>query len=297
MKEFATLGLLSWFHNMIPTLLPFMIISNLIMNLNLERKIVKPFAGILKRFYHISDTGIFIVIFGFLFGFPMGAKLISELYTKEKISENEANLLLAFANNIGPAYYIGFVYPNYLSQYSLFYLLMIQYGIPIMYGFILRHTIYKNKISYYKYLDEKKQDNTYKNKKHIFSDYIFALDDAINTGLVQIGALGGYMIVFNVLVLLPNLIFKRNMLVVLFCHLIIEITGGLTNLKTVASKYAFTNTQLLLCIELFLCLNGLCCLFQTIKFLRGTDLSLKKYMLHKILLCSITGITILLTNS
>ena len=290
MKEYATLGLLAWYHNMIPALLPFMIFTNLIMNLNLETKILKPLYPVLGTIYQVRKELVFAICLGFLCGFPMGSKILSELYKSGKISHAEAEYLLAFTNNIGPAYYVCFVYPVLLQNYPLLYLLCLQYGIPLLYGLILRYTTYRKKLAG-PVTNMMKSNQT--REKLTIQKAICGLDDAINTGLVQIAALGGYMIVFNVLVWFPGELLKKQPYLALFFHTFLEITGGLqkaAQMLHIGSSFA---NHLLLFVHSMLCLNGLCCLAQTMKFLKGTDLSVKKYMLHKGILCSITIVCIL----
>lgn len=284
MKEYAALGLLAWYQNMIPALLPFMILSNLIMNLNLEARILKPVYPLFKYTYRLKREAVFVICLGFLCGFPMGGKLLSDLYRKDKLDKAEAEYLLAFTNNIGPAYFICYVYPVFYKGASLSLLLFLQYGIPLIYGCILRHTYYRKRIPYQKEeITAKKAD-----KNPTIRAVVYALDDAINAGLIQIAALGGYMIVFNVLVYFPYQLLQRFGSAPLFCHLGLEITGGLQALSASTLFGGADFFHKLLLIQGALSLNGLCCLFQTMKFLKGTDLSVKKYMLHKVLLCGVT---------
>ncbi len=286
MKEYAALGLLAWYRNMIPALLPFMIFSNLILNLNLENRILQPVYPVLESVFSIKREMIFAICIGFLCGFPMGSKVTCDLYRKGAITREEAQYLLSFTNNIGPVYYLSFVCPTLLPDKSLPFLLFVQFGIPLFYGLFLRYTVYGPKICH-------ANSSVFTVSKLSVPSlslrtFAFALDDAINTGLLQIGSLGGYMILFNVLVWFPHSLLRNRPLAGLFCHMLLEITGGLTEFGALLSSGQISLSQRLLPVQAALCLNGLCCLFQTIRFLRGTDLSIKKYMLHKIILCSIT---------
>lgn len=292
MKQYAALGLLAWYQNMIPSLLPFMILSNLIMNLNLEARILKPVNPLFETVFRIKREAVFVICFGFLCGFPMGCKLLSDLYRKGKIDKAEAEYLLAFTNNIGPAYYICYVYPVFYQGASLPFLLFLQYGVVLLYGLFLRHTYYHTRISY----TAQTAALGHTPRRITLKSVVYALDDAINTGLIQIAALGGYMVVFNVLVYFPYKLLSRFGRLTLLCHLGMEITGGLQALSKVVFSGGDTFFYKLLLIQGALALNGLCCLFQTMKFLKGTDLSVKKYMLHKGILCSITVALIFATH-
>ena len=102
------------------------------------------------------------------------------------------------------------------------------------------------------------------------------LPDAISSALTQITVLGGYMIVFNALRILPELLFTKNPYLYLAGQSILEISGGLLCIKT------FVKSTVLPIV--------LSCFFQTTALFQNTPFSGKKYMLHKLLLCSISMI-------
>lgn len=279
-KEYAYLGLHVWFNQMIPSLLPFMIISSMLIHLNLDQIIVKPFAHIFRLIYCISDSAIYVLIMGFLCGFPMGAKTAALEYETGKISKDEAEYLLAFVNNIGPAYYLSFVYGNIISKQHLLFGLCLLYGVPILYGILLRYTVYRKRLSkpvaLYGLKASPQQTTTF------FS----AMDTSIHHGLIQIAMLGGYMILCNLLVMIPKLIFQHAPVICSFFHSLLEISGGLLSIRALnlstMQTFAYTHT--------FLVFTGISCHLQTFHILKQSGLSCKKYMLHKIILCSIVCI-------
>ncbi|MBQ8189948.1 MAG: hypothetical protein IJZ44_09240 [Lachnospiraceae bacterium] len=279
-KEYAYLGLNTWYHQMIPSLLPFMIISSMLIHLNLDEIIIKPFSPILRMLYQISNPAIYVMVMGFLCGFPMGAKTAALEYESGKISKEEAEYLLAFVNNIGPAYYLSFVYGNIIPQKKLLTGLFLLYGIPLLYGFILRHTFYRNKISICSNsisLPHRKKEKT---------TLFFALDTSIHNGLTQISMLGGYMIICNLLVMIPKLLFAHTPILCSLFHNIMEISGGLLSIRALnlSSIQTFAYTHICLVF------TGISCHLQTFHILHHSHLSCKKYMLHKIILCSIVCI-------
>ena len=280
-KEFAYLGLNTWFTQIIPSLLPFMILSSLLINLDLISCFCRPFRFLLRPLFQMSDVCLYVLITGFLCGFPMGAKNITQLYKEGQLTKAEGEYLLAFCNNIGPVYFLSFVWNNVYSKALFPYGFLIMFLTPLLYGLLLRHTVYRRKISCSSIMP-------YKLESYGNSSFLDALDTSITTSLVQIGVLGGYMILFNLLVLLPATLFQGNPFQS-FLHSLVEISGGLYALKA----STFSSMEKFLLAHLALCFNGLCCLFQTLHFLRDTDLSGQKYMLHKIILCSITLLCIL----
>ncbi len=105
-------GLNLWFLKMIPALLPFMILSGLLIRLELSDSIASFFAPVLRPAFRLSDSCLYCVLVGFLCGFPMGAKVCAQSLTAGKLTKKEASLLLAFTNNIDSCLYcvlVGFL--------------------------------------------------------------------------------------------------------------------------------------------------------------------------------------------
>ena len=143
--SFSLTGLQLWFNRMVPTLLPFMILSGIMIRLNLTEHVVKMISPLLSPLLKVSLNGIYAVVIGFLCGFPMGAKVIADLYSCHKLNKKEASFLLAFCNNIGPVYFISFVLPTLQLKLVLPYVFG-MYGLPFCYGVILRYTLYRHSI-------------------------------------------------------------------------------------------------------------------------------------------------------
>lgn len=285
-KEYAFLGLSVWFEQMIPSLLPFMIISSMLIQLGLDEILIKPIAGILKLIYRISDAGIYVLVMGFLCGFPMGAKAASMEYEAGKITKEEAEFLLTFTNNIGPVYFLSFVYGNIYENIPVWKGLFFLYVIPLIYGFILRFTLYKHlpvkktvshKMSQAKNIGQKKS-------------FLTVMDTSVNNGLSQIAMLGGYMIICNLLVMIPKILFASNDPVSALFHNLLEISGGLLSIRSLklSPDMAFA------CAHASLAFTGISCHLQTFHILGHSGLSRQKYMLHKLILCSIVSISLYL---
>lgn len=120
----ASSGLLLWFHNVLPTLLPFIIISNLLIRLNISTYISTVFYPVLGRLLLISREGCYPIVFGFLSGIPMGAKAASDLSAENRITVREAQFLAGMCNNASPMFILGYVAITQLElpqiKYTLF---------------------------------------------------------------------------------------------------------------------------------------------------------------------------------
>ena len=257
--EYASTGLFLWFQKMIPTLLPFMIISGIMVRMNLTERFAKFFHPLFHLIWGTSLNGSYVILMGMLCGFPMGARVIGELCHAGKLSEKEGAFLLAFCNNIGPIYFISFVMST-LSLSGNYVPFLIMYGVPLCYGVLLRffsgyHFVRKNAALC-----------------HINSSpsLLMAIDDSIISGLIGIGKLGGYMILFNLLniMLLPFSSLPENFLSL--CNCILEING-------------------LYMILILLPFGGLSCMAQTYSMIKDTGLSVSHYFIHKCIQTAITA--------
>ncbi len=264
---YAFYGFSLWYSKMIPSLLPFMIISGILVRMNLTETFSNLLHPLLKKIFHCSQNVSYAIIMGFLCGFPMGAKVTSELLKNNKITEAEAQFLLSFCNNIGPVYFCSFVIPLLQISNPAPYLFG-MYGIPFLYGFVLRYTIFKHSLS------QTSASHMIHNKS---MGLLAAMDESIHTSIQSILMLCGYMILFNLINILPHFMLPK---LHKYIAPLLEITGGLSILQ--GSLIPF-------CMSI-LAFGGLSCIAQTHSMIHGTNLSIKMYICHK---CIITAISAL----
>lgn len=259
-------GLSLWFERMIPALLPFMILSGLLIGLELSDSFAALFAPILRPVLRLSDSCLYCVVIGFLCGFPMGAKVCAQSYQKGKISRQEATLLLAFSNNIGPAYFAGYVLHLFPAVRPL-PALLIMYGLPFGYGILLRYTLFRAIPPAPLRKTSRPAPGAALTAERVF----FSLNASIQDSLNAVTALGGYMISCNMLELAPLLLFSASSRLYRLTGPLLEITGGLSRLRPEEAPLGFV----------LLPFGGLSCIAQTYSCIHGTGLSLKEYVFHK----------------
>lgn len=266
-------GLTTWYKHMIPSLFPFMVLSGFLLRSGLSMQIATFFNPVLGKIFRLSPDCIYIIIMGFLCGFPMGANVIAQSLSLNKICKREAELLLAFCNNIGPVYFISFAYVT-CPILSLGLTISVMYGIPLLYGLILRYTRYRD-IPYVKaFLNSKHPYNNSLDNTH---NYLDAFQESLQKAITSIVTLGAYMVVFNVLQLpLYNSFYKIPTNILCVLKGLIEINSGISAISLFPQLYIIT-------YSIFLPFCGLCCFFQTYAMIKETPLSLRKYFIHKIM--------------
>ncbi len=213
----ASEGLLLWFQIILPTLFPFLLITNLLMTTGNMHLISSAFGTILTRIFHVSQNGSFAVVTGFLCGYPMGAKTAADLAVSGYISKKEGQYLLSFCNNSSPVFILNFVVWKTLGNDALLVpTLVILIISPVIVSFFTR-----------------KNCSFYNLKKVCHSKTAWSfqeVDNCIMDSFETLVKVGGYIILFSVLLSLFESLPMQIPTLHAFLPLL-EITNGLVLLR------------------------------------------------------------------
>ena len=279
----ASSGLMLWFINVLPTLLPFIIVSNLIIRINIAGKISGLLYPLIGRLFRVSPNGCYPILIGFLSGLPMGAKAVADLASENRISRKESHFLLSMCNNASPIFVMSYIATNQLKMPTIkIPLFVIIYGSSILSAIIYR--IYRN------HYDKRLQINTephssydsygnnYKSIKFSFD----ILDKSIMNGFEVITKIGGYIILFSILAQIINEIGPRFSFYKAIAMGILEITTGIDQICRI---HMDGHIKIVL-VSILASFGGLSGLAQTKSVLGESRLSIKTYFLVK-LLCAL----------
>lgn len=111
-------GLTLFFTAVLPGLLPFMFLTKIIINLNLT-KIIKFLNTPAKRLFGLNGHAAYGFLLSCISGYPVGAKLSSELYLQNKISEWQLLKTSLLCSTSGPIFIIGTVGVMMLSNFKI----------------------------------------------------------------------------------------------------------------------------------------------------------------------------------
>ena len=92
----------------VPSLFPFFVVTSLLLELGLAdglRRVCGPFMGPL---FHMRGVCALPLLMGLVGGYPSGARTAAELYRRGEVTREEAELLLGFCDNCGPAFLLSF---------------------------------------------------------------------------------------------------------------------------------------------------------------------------------------------
>lgn len=102
-------GLTLCFNVIVPSLFPFFVLSSLVVDLGLAAYLGRAMEGLMRPLFRVSGSCAAAVALGFIGGYPVGARTALQLYEQGLCSKTEAERLLSFCNNSGPAFILGVV--------------------------------------------------------------------------------------------------------------------------------------------------------------------------------------------
>ena len=93
----------------IPSLFPFFVLSSLVVELGLAEYLGRLLERLMRPLFNVGGACASAFALGFIGGYPVGAKTAISLYQNGMCTKTEAERLLAFCNNSGPAFILGVV--------------------------------------------------------------------------------------------------------------------------------------------------------------------------------------------
>ena len=100
----AISGLIICGEIIIPSLFPFCVLALFAQKSGITKIISKPFSFFARKLFHLNGEQFSVFLMSFLGGYPVGSRLISELYTTKRIDKIRAQKMLFYCVNSGPAF-------------------------------------------------------------------------------------------------------------------------------------------------------------------------------------------------
>lgn len=102
-------GLTLCARTVIPSLFPFFVVISLLLQLGLAEALQGVCGAVMGPLFHLRGVCALPLLAGLLGGYPSGAGAAAGLYEQGSISRQEAELLLGFCDNCGPAFLLGYI--------------------------------------------------------------------------------------------------------------------------------------------------------------------------------------------
>ncbi len=282
-------GLMAWFNVVLPSLFPFFIISELLIEIgfvNMLGNVLRPIIGPL---FKVSGESAFPFAMSIISGYPVGAKITSSLREKKIISKTIGERTLSFSSTSGPLFMLGAVSIGILGNGKIAPLIMYPHYLgAITVG--LAFNFYKSK-----------EKPNHSNNKNNASIILYTLNKNYSIGSVLSKAMlksintillvGGFIIFYSVLTELIFIsdIFNRFLNYIplsINIELLKGVIAGLLEVTTGIQRIASLNIELtykLMIINFLIGWSGFSIHSQALSFISKTDMDSKLYIFSKLL--------------
>ena len=288
-------GLTLWSQTLLPVLLPFLILSGLLITLKMTRPLNLLLSPLLCRIFPVSRAACYPLVLGLLCGMPLGAKTTADLYRSGEISESDARFLLGFSNQASLMFIISYVTAKELAApaHTAVFLAVIyltgwivsgcMYKIPFFY-----RSSQEKAVSAAPASPESKQRSSApsgdasartarRTAREPAPSFFAALDGCIIDGFATITKIGGYVILFSMLSAFFMRLPLPEAVSALLCGAL-EITGGIHKICA-GSLPAVQKTALTIGLTAF---GGISGILQTRSVTLGSGLSIRYYVIVKL---------------
>lgn len=181
---------------LLPALLPYILLTELLINLNIAENITYGFSKVLCKLFRLPHCTAPTIFMSYFLGYPNAAKHLTKLYEDKKIDLNSCKKLASFTNNASPAYIIGTLGIAMFNNVNIgIILLMSHFLASILIGIFYKSNniiIQQTRIN----------SNSFKEISLSFEILLKSLFNTIKT----LSIIWGFTVIFS---LLPILIFKK----------------------------------------------------------------------------------------
>ncbi|MBQ7296162.1 MAG: hypothetical protein IJW86_08245 [Clostridia bacterium] len=247
---------------LIPSLYPFMIVSSLVVSLDTFSYIERLFSKITNTLLRLPGKSLSVIVMSMIGGFPIGGKMIKELYEKGEITEFQAKRLMLFCINPGPAFTIssvGFYMLGSKKAGVIIYFSVIAAAMLICFA-----TRFLERDSFY--MEEKA-----KNKSDL--SFSACLVSSVSSGSAAMLGVCAWVIAFSCLNRLTDILPLSPEMRLFVCSLL-EVTNGC---------YLASGNLGIPAIAAIIGFGGICTHFQVMSTVRAVRLKYKHFITGRIM--------------
>jgi sporulation integral membrane protein YlbJ len=136
----ALRGVSIWWDVLFPALFPFFVISEMLLGFGIVHGIGTVLDPMMRPVFRLPGIGGFVMAMGFASGYPVGARLTSQLWEQRLVNREEAERLVGFTTSSDPIFLIGAVSVGFFHDVSLaIFLAIAHYGGAVIIGLLMRY--------------------------------------------------------------------------------------------------------------------------------------------------------------
>lgn len=287
-------GLYSWFNILLPSLFPFLVLSDLVISLGIIDFFGKLLGSLMKPIFNVPGQGAFPFLMTLVSGYPVGAKLTSSLRTKKIITKTEADRLISFTSTSGPLFIIGAVAVGMLGNNDIGLLMLLPHYLGALTVGLLFRFYRANKYlpNHYHKSPLSRSSKTFNSQPSI-NGLGNIISKSVQDSMNSIILIGGFIIIYSVIIDFLLILKPVNQLNLLFSHWLnipVEVLegfiSGLIELTTGCKKISSSDIILIhkiLIINFLIAWGGLSIQSQALGFISNTDINPRIFICSKFL--------------
>ncbi len=277
----AASGLILWYRQVLPVLMPFTLIVQFMMSGDTILRFSRWMGPLIHRLLGLSPVCSFCILTGFLCGFPMGAVTASQALEQNLITKKEAQILAGTCNNAGPMFVSSYILESRLNagpQRPV--LTLIFYGAPLLWLCIRSRLLTRQNSHDPRFIRRSVGQPDHNNHPKTSARQIL-----LNSSELML-KVGVFMMLFAILCeLLANFPILPKQLSAIMAMLF-EITNGAAAIISLTFSTQI-KTVLIMSGTAF---GGLCIAAQTYAVIHSQKLSFIQYLLDKLVIALLTGL-------
>ena len=253
------------FNNLFPSLIPFILLSNIIIKYNFYNEIGSIFKYVTTKIFKVNKNCGFAIFMSMISGTPSNSKYLKDLYDNKLINENDIKKCLMFCHFTNPIFIINTIGITFLNSKKMGLIILISHFLS---SFIIG-LLFKNK---------KIINNNESYTKKTNKNFITILNESIiNTASTLLLILGIITFCLIITGIIDNVFYIDNNYK--FIYGLIEITQGLKYLSL-----SNLNIVLKVIISSFLVsFGGICIHIQVFSILDNKKIRYFPYLFSRIL--------------
>ena len=206
-------------NNLFPSLIPFMILSNILIKYNFIEALNEIFGNIIKKTFGINKNCSFAVILSMFTGTPSNGKYLKDLYENKLIDNIDIQKSLNFCHFANPIFILSTIGHDFLNNKRIGLIILISHYL----GSFIIGFFKKSKINKEIYINKNINNENRKNFINIFNN---SINDTVNNLILILGVITVCLVISTIL----NNIFNINNNFK-FIYGLLEITQGLKYLS------------------------------------------------------------------
>lgn len=278
--DVALKGILLWATTVLPSLFPFFFLTLILTKIGVVNTISKHFEKLTQKIFKCNGVSSYVFLMSILSGYPVGAKLISELHNSKQIDKYEATRMATFCSTSGPLFITGTVGANMFENNCFGLTMLFCHVISAIICGIIFANIGDFRYRHNSSINPQKNEN--------------ALYECVYSSTTSIICVGGFICIFYListiikdcklllpiewLLSLPLQNSSNNKIIIDgFLYGLIECTNGCN----ILSQYSVPLTASIACANISF--GGISIILQSIIYLKKANVNIKIFILSKIL--------------